>query len=562
MLVIVVFATLALVCAICIPLRAHVLGRFEAIERRLAADDLDGARNTLHSEAEALGAMALDYAVWDETYAFAVGEQEGYVTTNLADNTLTDNQLSAVLIVDEDRRVLYGDRFDRTVGAHDSPFTAEEVFTGADDPLLARADADATVFGLRRIRGLPYLVGAHAILTSTSGGPPHGTLFFGRALDAPEIERLRERVRLNLGVVALDEVSGPLGDRVRALEGDERIIEPIDEETLGAYALLRDLRGEPIAMLQVTIPRTVYAEGRSDANVIAASVGAACLVFGLLVLLLLERVILRRVSHLGEQVGVVGAAADHSLRVSVEGSDELSGLARTVNEMLTSLERLNVELDSERAKAERLLRNILPGPIAERLKEGEQTIADQFPEVSVLFADLVGFTNLSSSVSAEELVVMLNDVFSRFDTLADEHGLEKIKTIGDAYMVVAGLPEPRADHAQALATMALDMLDAIDDFNASHGTSLGIRIGINTGPVVAGVIGKRKFIYDLWGDAVNVASRMESSGLPGRVQISDSTQVCLAGQLPLEDRGTITVKGKGEMRTWLLALRLRSEAAQ
>jgi class 3 adenylate cyclase/sensor domain CHASE-containing protein len=558
----VLLATLGLVCVICIPLRAHVLGRFEAIERGLAADDLDGARNTLQSEAEAVGAMARDYAVWDETYAFAVGGQEGYVATNLGDNTLTDNQLSTVLIVDEERRLIYGDRFDRVDVEHEASFAPDDVFSGPADPLLARADADATVFGLQRVRDLPYMVGAHAILTSNSEGPPHGTLVFGRALDEAELERLRERVRLDMNIVPLDAVPSALSAPVLALEADERIIEPIDDETLGAYALLRDLRGEPVAMLQITIPRTVYAEGRSDANVIAASVGAACLVFGLLVLLLLEQVILRRVSHLGQEVGVVGAAADHSLRVSVSGSDELSGLARTVNEMLTSLERLNVELDSERAKAEALLRNILPGPIAERLKDGEKTIADQFPEVSVLFADLVGFTTLSSSVSAQDLVVMLNDVFSRFDNLADEHGLEKIKTIGDAYMVVAGLPEPRPDHALALSSMALDMLDAIDDFNVQHGTSLGIRIGINTGPVVAGVIGKRKFIYDLWGDAVNVASRMESSGLPGRVQISDSTQVCLAGALPVEDRGTITVKGKGEMQTWLLAVRLGARAAQ
>jgi len=267
-----------------------VLGRFEAIEHRLADDDLDGARNTLQSEAEAVGAMALDYAVWDETYAFAVGGQEGFVTTNLADNTLTDNQLSAVLIVDEERHLIDGDRFDRVAAEHEEAFTPDDVFSGPSDPLLARDDADATVFGLLRIDGDPHMVGAHAILTSTSGGPPHGTLFFGRALDESEFERLRERVRLNLSIVALDEMSGSLGERVRALEDDERIIEPLDEETLGAYGLLRDLRGEPIAVLQITIPRTVYAEGRSDAN-IAASVGGACLVFGLLVLLLLERVI-------------------------------------------------------------------------------------------------------------------------------------------------------------------------------------------------------------------------------------------------------------------------------
>ncbi|MFM9972516.1 MAG: adenylate/guanylate cyclase domain-containing protein, partial [Burkholderiales bacterium] len=235
----------------------------------------------------------------------------------------------------------------------------------------------------------------------------------------------------------------------------------------------------------------------------------------------------------------------------------ISRLATDVNGMLGALERLNRELDSERAKGERLLRNILPGPIADRLKEDDSTIADSFPEVSVLFADIVGFTELSSHVDPSQLVVMLNGVFSQFDALAERHGLEKIKTIGDAYMIVAGVPVPRADHAVALAAMALDMIDAIESINAARGTQLKVRIGINSGPVIAGVIGTKKFIYDLWGDAVNIASRMESTGIPGRVHVTADTHALLEGTFVMEPRGTITVKGKGEMHTWLLAARAR-----
>jgi class 3 adenylate cyclase len=314
-------------------------------------------------------------------------------------------------------------------------------------------------------------------------------------------------------------------------------------------------------VLRVAMPRTVYGQGRRDANTIALSVAGASLGFGLLLLALLQRFVIRRVTGLADEVTVVGAAGDHSLRVHRQGDDELATLADNINSMLASLETLTRALDAEHAKAEKLLRNILPPSVAARLKQ-EETIADSFPEVSVLFADIVGFTALSSHATPGELVAMLNGIFSRFDALAERHGLEKIKTIGDAYMIVAGVPDPRADHAEALANMALDMHDEVDRFNAAHGTALAIRVGINSGPVVAGVIGTKKFIYDLWGDAVNIASRMESSGLAGRVQITEATCERLKGRLAVEERGTIVVKGKGEMRTWLLVPRSRLEPAR
>jgi adenylate cyclase len=209
-------------------------------------------------------------------------------------------------------------------------------------------------------------------------------------------------------------------------------------------------------------------------------------------------------------------------------------------------------LDRAHERSEELLLNILPTTIAGRLKANGGTIADGFAEVTVLFADIVGFTKLSSHLQPERVVAMLNELFCSFDDLAGAHGLEKIKTIGDCYMVAGGLPEPRADHAEAVATMGLAMLAAVRDFNARRGESLAIRIGIHSGPVVAGVIGKRKFVYDMWGDTVNTASRMESHGLPNQVQISDECRRQLAGKFRLTSRGTIEVKGKGAMETWFV----------
>ncbi|HEY9650619.1 MAG TPA: adenylate/guanylate cyclase domain-containing protein [Coleofasciculaceae cyanobacterium] len=206
----------------------------------------------------------------------------------------------------------------------------------------------------------------------------------------------------------------------------------------------------------------------------------------------------------------------------------------------------------EQMKSERLLLNILPAPIAQRLKQEEHTIADYFAEATVLFADIVGFTELAAETSPIELVEILNEIFSEFDELVEKHGLEKIKTIGDAYMVVGGLPTPKPNHTEAIANMALDMQALITDYCAGTGKVLSIRIGIHTGPVIAGIIGTKKFIYDLWGDTVNTASRMESHGIPGCVQVTEATYQRLKSQYLFEERGMIKVKGKGPMNCYLL----------
>ena len=214
-------------------------------------------------------------------------------------------------------------------------------------------------------------------------------------------------------------------------------------------------------------------------------------------------------------------------------------------------DRAEAALATEHARSERLLTNVLPVPVAERLKAGEEPIADDVPAASVLFADIVDFTPYAAGLPAREVVRLLDGVFSTLDDLVDEHGLEKVKTIGDAYMVAAGVPTPRPDHAHALAAFALA---ARDRFATQQGLwpALELRIGIGSGPVVAGVIGHRRFLYDLWGDTVNTASRMESHGLPGRIQIDEETRRLLGDDFQIADRGMIEVKGKGLVHTWFL----------
>jgi class 3 adenylate cyclase len=208
--------------------------------------------------------------------------------------------------------------------------------------------------------------------------------------------------------------------------------------------------------------------------------------------------------------------------------------------------------DREHARSERLLLNVLPEPVAARLKSDEGIVADACPRVTVLFADIVGFTPLSEQLSAEDVVALLDRIFARWDAVAADLGVEKIKTIGDAYMVASGIPVPRDDHAEAIAELALQMGPEVKRLEVASGLDLEVRIGIDTGPVVAGVIGRTKFSYDLWGDTVNTASRMESHATPGTIQVTDRTYESLRTRYELHPRGTIEVKGKGPMTPYLL----------
>lgn len=231
---------------------------------------------------------------------------------------------------------------------------------------------------------------------------------------------------------------------------------------------------------------------------------------------------------------------------------QIEKLAQERARQASQLQDAYQQLEAEQTKSDQLLLNVLPAAIVQRLKRNEKNIAESFGEVTVMFADIVGFTELSSRVSATAVVEVLNDIFSAFDHLADRHGLEKIKTIGDAYMVVGGLPTPRPDHAEAIAAMAIDMLQEIRRLSLDHSEPFSIRIGINTGPVVAGVIGLKKFIYDLWGDTVNIASRMESHGITGCIQVTAETYEILKDKYTFQKRGAIQIKGKGYMITYLL----------
>jgi class 3 adenylate cyclase len=325
---------------------------------------------------------------------------------------------------------------------------------------------------------------------------------------------------------------------------------------------LRDAKGRCLGVVGVDITDRKMREALDATSNLALKLSLAVVALALIVSIGMGTVLTRSIQALTVTVKRF-AEKDFSARTPELSHDEIGTLADNFNAMAATIQlhseqleelvrQRTQELIAEKQTSERLLLNVLPGPIADRLKTGESLIVDRFDAVSVLFADIVGFTAVASRTSPEELVTMLNELFSTFDRLAEKHGLEKIKTIGDAYMVVAGIPQPVADHALAITHMGLDMLAGIADYSKRTGMNLTIRVGIHTGSVVAGVIGTKKFIYDLWGDTVNTASRMESTGVPGRIQVSEATYQVLKDLFEFEERGPIEVKGKGQMSVYLL----------
>jgi class 3 adenylate cyclase len=248
------------------------------------------------------------------------------------------------------------------------------------------------------------------------------------------------------------------------------------------------------------------------------------------------------------------AAGDANVHVPARSRDEIGQLCLAFNGMVDDISAKSALIEAKNRENEALLLNVLPAPIANRLREGEQRIADGFANVSVLFGDLVGFTQLSSEMPPQDLVNLLNGLFTRFDQAAQELGIEKIKTVGDAYMAVCGLPNPVEDHTERMVRMAIRMVHITREHALEHRVTMQVRIGINSGPVVAGVIGKSKYIYDLWGDTVNLASRMESTGVPGAIQVTRPVYEALKDKFVFEARGAIEVKGKGQVEAWLLKL--------
>ena len=456
-----------------------------------------------------------------EPYEASDGEPTQYVASPIFDGKRRIGILALQLSTEAINRVMTGDRGWQREGLGK---TGESILVGPD--YLARSDSRA------------YLEAPDAYL-----GDLQNT--FGTSNDT--INRIRTfkttilqlPIKLPSAQMALEGKAGTrIGISERNLEASLVSYTPVQIEGLHWALISRESAFETFRPIR-------------ELGWVFSGWGILLLLLTVTAAWLIGRQMLKPINALVDAAGKV-AAGDLTAQVDWKSGDELGTLAETFNSMTRSIREKTALIEEKNRENEALLLNILPGEIAARLKGGEHEIADAFTDVTVLFGDIVGFTALSSKTSAVDIVEMLNGLFSRFDDHAQKLGIEKIKTIGDCYMAVCGLPKPCTDHTARMARMALQMIDVTAEYGKKLGIPLQLRIGINSGPVVAGVIGATKFIYDLWGDTVNLASRMESTGVPGAIQVTRSVYDHLQDSFELESRGMVQVKGKGEIEAWLL----------
>ena len=541
-----------------------LLRSYVQLEEKNARRNVQRVREALKEEINILNLSAQDWAGWDDMYNFIENNNSSFRKANLEYGSLSKLNINHFLLFNNQKKIVFSQGLDLENNQEISISSSFLQKLKANSILLNHSTPRNYIKGIIELKEAFLLVASQPIVTSENKGPIRGTLILGRYINNQKISELEQRTQLSLKFHRVNDpnLTPNLKSVVYRLQIAAKIypqrkqasimIKPLNEEKISGFSLVQDIYDKPALLIEVNLSRDIYQQGQTSLLYLVISLLVVGVVFSIVILLLLEKIILSRLFYLNQEVKHIGNSGDLSLRVATKGNDELTSLATTINRMLFQLESGAKELAVEREKTEELLLNILPEPIAVRLKHEENTIADNFAEVTVMFADIVGFTKLSCQIAPAELVRLLNDVFSRFDRLLEKYQLEKIKTIGDCYMVVGGLPVKRSDHAETIAEMALDMQVEINKFNQENNQQLQMRIGINTGSVVAGVIGLKKFIYDLWGDAVNTASRMESHGIPEKIHVSASTYERLKDKYQFEKRGVIDVKGKGKMTTYFL----------
>lgn len=538
---------------------------YNALERASAERDLERISRIILADLDNRGFVATDYGSWDQTYDFVTGLRPDYPEENFSSLTMSDLKMGFVIIANRTGAIAFSNSVNLNTGARRVVPEALYAYLNPAGSFLAEQSEAEDINGFLHSGDDVVLGSVAPVLRSDDSGPREGFLFIGRTLDTALMAQFEQQLQLSMAfykrraegfdrgsTAVIDAIQAQGTDREFATYAPRTLVQYIDEQTLMGHVLFADPHGQPILLATARIPRTIHQAGQRSLTTLLIALAVAGSALIATVLVVLDRLVLRRLSRLGHEVSAIGRSQDFGLRVAATGTDEFSRVGTSVNWMLEQLEISNRKLEEEHERAEGLLLNILPEPIAQRLKSDPRSIAQSYDEVSILFADLVGFTEMSARMPAADLVDLLNGLFSRFDDLASELGLEKIKTIGDAYMVVSGLPEPDEHHADKLAEMALRMLDETRAFSAERAIDLSLRVGINSGVVVAGVIGKNKFIYDLWGDAVNLASRMESSGQVGAIQLTQATRERLSYRFKVIERGPVEVKGRGQMHTYLL----------
>lgn len=537
-------------------LSSILLKNFSELERRYTEENVQRLQSGIDNELDQIDRTAKDWSAWDETYEYLKGNNPQYIENNFYDSTYQTLQINIITFFNLSGKTISQQGFNLE---KNKPFSLHDKL----DSELQLATQKSQLRGFLLINKIPTFVVIHPILDNTRTKPSSGFMMMGRYLTSPKIKDIAKNLKLDISLYSLSET--PLNPDLTKIKQDllsknqnhsqakPIIVQIIDENWIAGYTLFKDIHNQPILIAEIKLQRDIYKQGKFSLNSVIYALIVVGLFFSIGLMILLDRTVVSRITRLSKTVNSINSENDISQRLEMTGKDEISSLATQINQMLDTIEISAKALQQEQKKTENLLLNMLPEEIAGHLKQNSTTIAHSFSEVTILFADIVGFTKLATHLPPQELVDFLNEIFSAFDMLTNYYQLEKIKTIGDAYMVVGGVPLPNDNHAIAIAQLALEMREIIKQFSTSTGDPFEIRIGINTGSVVAGVIGLTKFAYDLWGDAVNIASRMESSGEPGRIQVTETTYQKLFNFYEFEPRGMTYIKGKGEMMTyWLL----------
>jgi len=532
-----------------------LLANYAQLEARAVQRDLQRIRDAVHYEAEILSSKTADWATWNETYQFVQDHNQAYIENNLSNDELATLTINLMIFVDRQQQIV-DFRTDNMPAGWEQAILFE--FLNAHPNLLTHATPESAIYGLITLPNHVLIVASRPVIRNDGSGPIQGSLLFARLVDEQLIKDIIKRLQLNAHFFRLEQayqVSKFTPVLEQLIQGQKFVIHPQNHNIVYGFTLLRDIDNQPNLFIHLSHKRTLYQQGRQLVQTFLIALSSFGLIFLGITLGLLQGTVLSRLLGLVKDVQQVTQSDNIHAQVQVSGRDELTTLSQEINTMLNALSEKTQALSFEKDKSEQLLYNILPQPIAQRMKQGETMIAEHFDAATILFSDIVGFTQMAAMTTPTALVEILNRIFSEFDYIADKFNLEKIKTIGDAYMVVAGIPTPQKVHVELMALMALEMCDMVMELNKVLGMNLSVRIGMASGEVVAGIIGKRKFAYDLWGDVVNTAARMESHGQAGRIHCTETIYHQLKDKFEFEARGTIEVKGKGAMQTYFLICR-------
>jgi class 3 adenylate cyclase/sensor domain CHASE-containing protein len=527
-----------------------IMSSFKKLEIREINRNTSRVNDALKTDLRMMLRMARDYSIWDDTFNFIQNPDQTYIDANIIDTTFTNLDLCQITLMDHFGKIKISKSYQTETGIISSPIYDPSRYSY----YYHFKSFDEDTSGYMRYGSDLYMTVSSPIMPSSGEGSPAGGFFIMRKVNDKLVQSISETTHINFKLLNLDESSDLILNELkdRLFREGQTVFSDNHDKRIFQYKVIKDLNRNPVMILKVEQVKEIYQEGIRTVQIFMISIIVIGLILIGAIIFVLNYFVTGKIRKMSREIHDNGLKSNLGLRLTVfKSNDEITALASEFNQILASMDNLNLKIVDEQLKSDALLRNMMPDFIVQKLKSHQEVIADKYPDVTVLFADIVGFTQLSANIPPEELVGILNEIFSQFDAITEMLHLEKIKTIGDAYMLASGIPEEEPDHARLAVKAGLMMLDTMKEFRQIRKLDIHIRIGINTGPVVAGVIGITKFSYDLWGDTVNVASRIEEAGVIDHILISETSYEKVKNDYQFVEK-RIDLKGKGNIRSYLL----------